>query len=154
MTCIPVERCFTEDVFLHQTLGSRKLYDLLHHLKLPIVAGSVETQLLHLHLGDFGVFSLLSKATYNHSCTHSHNDGGVYHTGRQPGAVRVRRRLAQGHLHTRGGARDRTSNLPVTSQPGLPPELLPPCSYYHHSTHPARIIPHSSASLTDSVCVR
>ena len=41
---IPVERRFTEDVFLHQTLGSRKLNDLLHHLKLPVVAGSIETQ--------------------------------------------------------------------------------------------------------------
>ena len=42
------------------------------------------------------------------------------------GVVRVRRRLAQGHLlHTPlggGGAGDRTSNLLVTSQPALPPE--------------------------------
>ena len=37
------------------------------------------------------------------------------------GAVRVRH-LSQGHLDT-GGAGDRTSNLPVTSQPALPPEL-------------------------------
>ena len=37
-------------------------------------------------------------------------------------AVRVRR-LAQGHLHTQlGGAGDRTSNLPVTSQPAPPRE--------------------------------
>ena len=40
------------------------------------------------------------------------------------------RRLAQAHLDTQlGGAGDRTSNLPVTSQPTLPPEatatLLP-----------------------------
>ena len=33
------------------------------------------------------------------------------------------RRLAQGHLDPRqGGAGDRTSNLPATSQPALPPE--------------------------------
>ena len=48
-------------------------------------------------------------------------------THRQParqGAVRVRR-LAQGHLDPQlGGAGDLTSNLPVTSQPTLPPELL------------------------------
>ena len=41
-------------------------------------------------------------------------------------AVRVRRHT-QRHLHTQlGGAGDRTSNLLVTSQPALPPELLPP----------------------------
>ena len=35
--------------------------------------------------------------------------------------------LAQGHLDTQlGGARDRTSNLAVASQPALPPTLLPP----------------------------
>ena len=33
------------------------------------------------------------------------------------------RGLAQGHLHTPlGGAEDRTSSLPVTSPPALPPE--------------------------------
>ena len=33
------------------------------------------------------------------------------------------RRLAQGHLAARlGGAGDRTSDLPVTSRPALPPE--------------------------------
>ena len=51
-------------------------------------------------------------------------------TARQPckvtvsssGAVRVRR-LAQGQLDIQlGGAGDRTSNLPVTSQPALPPD--------------------------------
>ena len=37
------------------------------------------------------------------------------------------RRLAQGHLDTQlGGAGDRTSDLPVTRQPALPPELLSP----------------------------
>ena len=46
--------------------------------------------------------------------------------GRQPcktsGALRVRC-LAQGHVDIQlGGAGDRTSNLPVTSQPALPPE--------------------------------
>ena len=40
-------------------------------------------------------------------------------------------RLAQGRLDTQlGGAGDRTSNLPVTSQPALPPELLPPDLLY------------------------
>ena len=34
------------------------------------------------------------------------------------------RRLAQGHLNTQlGGAGDRTSNLPVTSQPSLTPKV-------------------------------
>jgi hypothetical protein len=37
------------------------------------------------------------------------------------------RRLAQGHLDTQqGGAGDRTSNLPVRSQPALPLELSQP----------------------------
>ena len=36
--------------------------------------------------------------------------------------VRVRC-LAQGHHDTLGGAGDRTSNPPITSQPALPPEL-------------------------------
>ena len=41
------------------------------------------------------------------------------------GAVRVRC-LAHGYLDTQlGGAGDRTSNRAVTSQPALPPELLP-----------------------------
>jgi hypothetical protein len=35
--------------------------------------------------------------------------------------------LAQGHLDTqRGRAENRTSNLPVTSQPALPPKPPPP----------------------------
>ena len=43
-------------------------------------------------------------------------------TASSSGTVRVRR-LAQGHLDTRlGGAGNRTMNLPVTSQPALPPE--------------------------------
>ena len=52
--------------------------------------------------------------------THSHTDGGVSHakaTASSSGAVGVRC-LAQ-------GAGDRTTNLAVTSQPALPPELLP-----------------------------
>ena len=42
-------------------------------------------------------------------------------TASSSGAVRVRR-LAQGHLDTLGGAGDRPSNHPTTSQPALPPE--------------------------------
>ena len=42
------------------------------------------------------------------------------------GEFRVRC-LAQGHLDTQlGGSMDRTSDLAVTSQPALPPELLWP----------------------------
>ena len=78
-----------------------------------------------------------SNALYNtashspiHSFTHSHTDGGVDHARRQParrGAVRVRC-LAHGHLDTQA-RRSRGSNQRpclVTSQPALPPELLPP----------------------------
>ena len=37
------------------------------------------------------------------------------------------RQAGQGHHDTQlGGAGDRTSNLEVTSQPALPPELMPP----------------------------
>ena len=46
-------------------------------------------------------------------------DGGVNHARRQ-----LIRSLAHGHLDTPGGARDGTSNLPVTSQTALPPEPL------------------------------
>ena len=67
--------------------------------------------------------------TFTHSCTHLHIDSWVKHTGHtqivnSSGAIRVRR-LAQWHHDTQlGRARDRTSNLAVTSQPGLPPELM------------------------------
>ena len=72
------------------------------------------------------LLTLSSKATYNHSCTHSHTDGGVNHTRQRP----VRREPSGWGALLRdtqpGGAGDRTINLPVTSQPALPPELLPP----------------------------
>ena len=62
--------------------------------------------------------ALLSKALYS---VDWHTDGGVNHAGRQ-----------QGHYDTPlGGAGDR-SNLAVTSQPALPPELMPPP---HKSVH-------------------
>ena len=61
--------------------------------------------------------------TFTYSCTHSHIDGGVDHAGRQPARQEQSGCLAQGHPDTQlGGARDRTSNLLVTSQPVLPPE--------------------------------
>ena len=66
------------------------------------------------------------KVLYNiasHSPIHTHTDAWRV-TASSSRAVMVRR-LTQGHLHTQlGGAGDRTSNLPVTSQPALPPELL------------------------------
>ena len=54
-------------------------------------------------------------------------------------AIRVRR-LAQGHHDTQlEGAGDRTSNLAVTNQPAITPELMPEvhssrssCDYYNH----------------------
>ena len=56
-------------------------------------------------------------------------DGGVHRgtaTASWSGAVRVRR-LTQTPPHSQlGGAGDRTSNLQVTSQPPLLPELLLP----------------------------
>ena len=63
--------------------------------------------------------------------THSHSDGAVNQAGRQPARQEPSGwgGLAQGHLRTPlGGAGDRTSNLPVTSQPALLPD-----------THPAQI---------------
>ena len=60
------------------------------------------------------------KALYTHSYTHSNAVGGVHHARRQPARREQSglRRLAQGHLDTRlGGAGNRTSSLPVTSQP-------------------------------------
>ena len=64
-----------------------------------------------------------------------HTNGGVSHARGQPALHEQLgvRGLAQGHLDTPlGGARDRTSNLPVTMQPTplyllshmLPPRLI------------------------------
>jgi hypothetical protein len=55
--------------------------------------------------------------TVTHSFTHSHDVGGVNH-GSLSVAVGIRC-LAQGHLDPLIGARDGTSNLPVTSKPQL-----------------------------------
>jgi hypothetical protein len=39
----------------------------------------------YIHIYSEGILlRLLSKATYNHSFTNSHTDGGVDHAGRQP----------------------------------------------------------------------
>ena len=71
----------------------------------------------------------MSIATYHHSYTHSHTDDGVCQpckaTASSSGTVRVKC-LAQGHLDIQvGGSRNWTSNLSVTSQSSLPPELPP-----------------------------
>ena len=66
--------------------------------------------------------------TFTHSCTHSHTDGGVSHARRQSArreqlGCGVSLRDTDTRLDTRlWGAKDRTSNLTVTSQPTLPPE--------------------------------
>ena len=72
------------------------------------------------------------------------------------------RRLAQGHHDTQlGGAGDRTSNLAVTSQPALPPELTPPSvrewvrewvpvkRFYPKRFYPKRFYPKRFTVLTD-----
>ena len=79
-----------------------------------------------LHLQYFRLHLQYCKALYNtasHSPIHAHIDGGVSHAGRQPA------RNSQGEMPNpttpRPSARrslDPTSNLPVTSQPALPPE--------------------------------
>ena len=63
--------------------------------------------------------------------------------GDSSAAVRARR-LAQAHLHTQlVGAGDRTSNLPVTSQPAVPPERdAVPCGLW--SSYPLMISLHSA----------
>jgi hypothetical protein len=59
---------------------------------------------------------------FTHTFTHRRRSLPRRATASSSGAVRVRR-LAQGHLDTQlGGAGDRTSNLPVTGQPAVPPE--------------------------------
>ena len=59
---------------------------------------------------------------FMHTFTHRRRCQPCKATASSSGAVRVRC-LAQGHLDTLlGGARDQTSNLPVTSQRALPPE--------------------------------
>ena len=63
--------------------------------------------------------------TITHSFTHSQQCQPCKAPASSSGAVRVRY-LAHGHLDTQlGGAGDQTSNLAVTSQPAVPPELLP-----------------------------
>ena len=73
--------------------------------------------------------TLLSKATYYRSFTHSYTDGRVTHARRLP-ALQEQLGLrcpGQGHLTTQlGGAGDRTRDLPVSSPPTLPAEALPP----------------------------
>ena len=65
------------------------------------------------------------KALYNttltHSCTHSHTDSGVSHERRQPAC-----REQSGSRPWTPRRWARTSNLLVTSQPALPPELIRP----------------------------
>ena len=65
--------------------------------------------------------------TFTLSYRHSHADGGVNHAGRQPARREASRSGTP--LYSTRGARDRTSNLPVTSQPALPPE---PHAAHHH----------------------
>ena len=76
---------------------------------------------IHLHLGD----SLFSKATYNHSCIHSRlsQPGRVTASSSEHSewGVLLGRPHLDNQLRNRG---DRTSNIPLTSQPALPPELL------------------------------
>ena len=66
--------------------------------------------------------------TITHQCTHSHTDGGVNQGDSERGNIAgniatMQCCLSQRHLDTQqGGAGVRTSNLPVSSQPTLPPE--------------------------------
>ena len=55
--------------------------------------------------------------------THSHTNGGVNHASRQPAR---RDHFGLGALLRGTSTHDRTSNLAVTRQPTLPPEVLPP----------------------------
>ena len=80
----------------------------------------------HVHSGDFAdafIQSVLQPPLL--SLTHRRWSQPRRATASSSAAVRGRR-LAQGHLNTQlGGAGDRTSDLPVTSQPALPPVQLP-----------------------------
>ena len=72
---------------------------------------------IHLHSERFA--DAFIQSDFEHTFTHQRPHTT---TASSSGAVRVRR-LTQGHRNTQlGGAGDRTSNLPVTSQPALPPE--------------------------------
>ena len=67
---------------------------------------------------------LLYNIAFTFTHVHPHTDGGVGHAGRQParrGAVRVEASRS-GNTSTLGGAGDRTSDPPVTSQSAVPPE--------------------------------
>ena len=83
---------------------------------------------IHLHSGGFAdAFIQRDLQPFIHTCIFIHIRRWCRQrrvTASLTGAVRVRC-VAQGHLDTMlGGAGDQTSNLPVTSQPALPPELL------------------------------
>ena len=68
-------------------------------------------------------FTILSNIhPFMHTFTHRQRRQPRKATASSSGAVKLRC-LAQGHLDTLGGAGDRTSNLPVTNPPALPPEL-------------------------------
>ena len=60
--------------------------------------------------------------TFTRSRTHSHPDGGVSHAGRQPARQEQSGRGVSLRDTQLGGAGARTSDLPVTSQPALPPQ--------------------------------
>ena len=99
---------------------------------------------LHLNLRDFAdAFIQSDLQPFIHTFTHQRRSQPRRAPASSSGAVRC---LAQGHLDTQlGGAWDRTSNLPVTSQPALPPELLPPVIF--NSTHlPLHVLLQSDAA--------
>ena len=63
------------------------------------------------------------RLTLAHSCTHSPPDGGSAPRGdRQLVGSRQGDGVSQGHASTLSEEGDRTSNLPATSHPALPPE--------------------------------
>ena len=73
----------------------------------------------------------------SHSRTHSHTDGGVSHARRQPAR---REQLGLGALlkHTSTLSQEEPEigrNLQITSQPALPPELLPLHNNFHIVIH-------------------
>ena len=76
--------------------------------------------------GKNGKCTSLTNHPFVHTLTHRRRSQPCQATASSSGAATLRC-LAQGHLDTqRGRAENRTSNLPVTSQPALPPKPPPP----------------------------
>ena len=104
-----------------------------------------------LHSGHSARTFIQRDLPFNPTFTHRRRSQPRRATASSSGAVRGRC-LPQGHLDTQiGGAGDRTSNRPVTSQTALPPELCWWSPSGQRSGHPAHLRPETLSSVRATV---